>query len=704
MASLQLTVRPDGVAVITFDTPASPVNILSRDLFDEFAGVLDRVEGDPRVVACVFASGKRDSFVAGADIKEFLRIRLPVEGERFSRTGHGMLDRIARGPKPFVAAIHGAAFGGGLEVALACHARVATDDPKTVLGLPEVTLGLLPGGGGTQRLPRLVGIREALPMLLAGKRVRARKALRLGLVDAVVPPYDVVERAAEAALRLSRGQRVGRRPRRPLLDRALELPVVRSFVLDRARKATIAKTRGNYPAPLATLRCVEVGLAKGESAGFDQESVGFGLLSASPEAKALMGLFLSTTEAKKRAPAAAPRAVARLGVVGAGLMGAGIAGASVAHVPVAMRDVSLEALGRGVKAIDEGLASRVRSGSLTRLDADRARSHLRPTLDLADLAGADLVVEAVFEDVDVKRAVLAELEAHLGPDGVVASNTSALPIREIAAHARHPERVVGMHYFSPVHRMPLLEVVAAPASADWAVETARAFGIRQGKTVIVVRDGPGFYTTRVLSPYLNEAVVLLAEGAAVDAVDRALQDFGFPVGPLALIDEVGIDVGAHVSAFLGHAFAARGLDRSDAIARMAEAGYAGRKNRRGFYRYDGPRAKGGRPVDERVYTFFPGPRREMSAREMADRLSLLMVNEAVHCLQEEVVASPADGDLGAVLGIGFPPFRGGPFRYVDRVGAGHVVDQLESFARRLGPRFLPAPLLVDLAREGKTFY
>lgn len=705
MANMQITKRDDGIAVVTIDTPGSPVNILSRELFEEFSAVLDEIERDAGTVGAVIASGKLDSFIAGANVKEFLQIRLPVDGERFSRAGHTLLNRIARGRKPFVAAIHGPAFGGGLEVALACHYRIATDDPKTVLALPEVTLGLLPGGGGTQRVPEATGLRQGLPLLLTGKRVRARKAMRLGLVDAIVPPFGLVEIAATAARRLADGTLRPRRRQRELLDRLLELPLVRSFVIDRARRETLAKTRGNYPAPIATLRCVEVGMKQGEDAGFEQESLGFGMLTASPEAKALIGMFLATTELKKPNANVEPRPVRRLAVLGAGFMGAGIAGVSLDRVPVVLKDVALDALGRGVKTVDKGLDARVRSGALRRIDADRQRSRLVPALDPEAVAGSDLVIEAVFEDLDLKRRVLAETEAHVAAETVFASNTSALPIREIAEHARHPDRVLGMHYFSPVHRMPLLEIVVAPRTADWAVEAARRFGIAQGKTVIVVKDGPGFYTTRILAPFLNEATVLLEEGARIEAVDSALKDFGYPVGPVALMDEVGIDVGVHVAAFLGAAFAARGLESSDALGRMAAAGYLGRKNGRGFYRYGATRGKSEKQVDESVYGFFgSGEGREISAREMADRLCLLMVNEAIHCLQEEIVASPLEGDVGAVLGLGFPPFRGGPFRFVDRVGAAEVVDHLEAFARRLGPRYLPAPLLVDMAREGKTFY
>jgi 3-hydroxyacyl-CoA dehydrogenase/enoyl-CoA hydratase/3-hydroxybutyryl-CoA epimerase len=697
MTSLSLTKRPDGIAVVTFDTPGVSVNVLDQALFDEFAAVLDAIEADAAVRAVVVASAKRDSFVAGADLKHFLSIRLPVDGERFARAGQGLLDRIARGRRPFVAAMHGATLGGGLEIALACHARLATDDPKTIFGLPEVTLGLLPAGGGTQRLPRAIGLRRALAVMLTGERIRAREALRLGLVDALIPPFRIVDQAVDFARRVVGGDVDVLRPVPSIAERALELPIVRKFVLNSARARVLEKTRGNYPAPLATLRCVEVGLDRGLLAGYDQESGGFGRLCASPEAKSLIRIFLARTELKKRRGRAAPRAIERVGVVGAGLMGAGIAAVSLERSPVVLHDASPPALGRGVRAIDEGLAERVRSGALTRLDADRRRSRLRPTTDLDDLARADLVVEAVYEELELKRALLAEVEARVADETIFASNTSALPIHEIAVHARRPERVVGMHYFSPVQTMPLVEIVAAATTADWAVETARAYGLAQGKTAIVVKDGPGFYTTRILAP-------LLDEGADVRAVDEALRQYGFPVGPFELCDEVGLDVVAHVSESLGHAFAARGLEGTDVFGRMIANGFAGHKTGLGFYRYDDRPPKGGRPVNESVYTFFSGERRELSAREAGDRLCLLMVNEAMHCLQEGIITSPSDGDVGAVLGVGFPPFRGGPFRFVDTVGAGELVDHLEAFARRLGPRYLPAPLLVEMATEGTSFH
>lgn len=734
MEAIQLIKRNDGVAILRFDTPDSPVNILSSRFFGDFARHLDTIERDPDIRACVLASAKPDSFIAGADLDELLSITRPAQAEAFSREGHALLDRIASSSKPFVAAIHGPALGGGLEVALACHYRLASDDPKTVLALPEVQLGLLPAGGGTQRLIPLVGIERGLPMMLTGQRIRAAKACKMGLVDALTSPYGIAETACKAALMLTDGRLKPRNSqfssrRRSFKEKLLQGPL-RGLVLSKARQDVLAKTRGLYPAPLAILDCVAIGLsqapaakASGISKGQVQEERGFGKLVSSPEAKALIGLFHATTSKKKLPEHLHPRQVHRIGVLGAGLMGEGIAAVSIAKVPVVLKDVSDETLGRAAKNLHEGLARRVKSGAIAPVERDQHWHRLRFTTDASDLSQCDLVIEAVFEDLALKQRVLAETEAAIAPEAVYATNTSALPIAAIAANARHPERVLGMHYFSPVPKMPLLEIVVTPQTADWAIATAMAVGKAQGKTVIVVKDGPGFYTTRILAPFLNEAAVLLGEGASVEAIDRALKDFGFPVGPITLIDEVGIDVGAHVSQDLGRAFAHRGLQASDVLLRMSEAGFKGRKNGKGFYRYDVKgrhgNPHGGKPVNPEVYAFFTGSptgaheassgttgssRKTLATRNMVDRLALLMVNEAIYCLQEGILADATDGDLGAVMGLGFPPIHGGPFRYVDALGAATVVSRLEELARVHGPRFTPAPLLVEMAREGKRFH
>jgi 3-hydroxyacyl-CoA dehydrogenase/enoyl-CoA hydratase/carnithine racemase len=710
MEAIQLIKRNDGVAILRFDTPDSPVNILSSRFFADFARHLEAIARDPDLRACVLSSAKPDSFIAGADLDEVLAMTLPTQAAAFSREGHALLDRIAQSSKPFVAAIHGPALGGGLEVALACHYRLASDDPKTVLALPEVQLGLLPAGGGTQRLIPLVGLTLGLSMLLTGQRLRAAKAYKAGLVDALTSPFGIEETAAKAALMLADGKLKPKHRKATLMDRLMEGPL-RGMVLKQAREGVLAKTRGLYPAPLAILDCVRLGLADGfklGGRGYQQEELGFGALVTSPEAKNLIGIFHATTAKKKLPDGMTPREVRRIGVLGAGLMGEGIASVSISHVPVVLKDVSDETLSRAARNLHASLAKRVKSGALSAVERDRTWHRLRFTRDAADLAGCDLVIEAVFEDLDLKRRVLAETEAVLAPEAVYATNTSALPIADIAAEARHPERLLGMHYFSPVPKMPLLEIVVTPKTADWAIATAMATGKAQGKTVIVVKDGPGFYTTRILAPFLNEAAALLTEGASVEAIDRSLKDFGFPVGPITLIDEVGLDVAAHVSQDLGKAFAHRGITASDAMLRMVEAGYHGRKNGKGFYCYD-PEGKSGKSkrVNPEAIAFFRSatpPATLPRSQDLVDRLVLMMVNEAAYCLQEGILRDATDGDLGAVMGLGFPPLHGGPFRFADAMGLDRLVKRLEELASAHGKRFTPAPLLVEMAREGKRFH
>ena len=703
MGSFRTEVRADGVAVVTFDAPDSAVNTLSPTVIDEFEAEVSPLLQDPRVRAAVIASGKADTFIAGADLKVLDRMRTEAEAEALSRRGNVLLSRIAESRKPVVAAVHGAALGGGLEVALSCHYLIASDDPATVLGLPEVMLGLLPAGGGTQRLPRRIGLAGALPLLLTGQRLRARKARRLGIVDALTTPGGIADVAARAALLLAEG-RLARGPLAMAARVTLALPL-RALILRAARRQVAARTRGLYPAPPAILECVATGLSRGIASGLECESRHFGRLVASREGKCLVGLFHAMNELKKAPGGAEPRPVRRLAVIGAGFMGSGVASVSLGLCPVVLRDLDAKALSASARGISGGLDKQVRAGALTQAERDRRWSRLQPTSDLGAVAGADLVVEAVFEDLELKRRVLAEVEDVVPAETVFASNTSALSIAGIAAAAAHPERVLGMHYFSPVPKMPLLELVVAERTAPWAVATARAFAAAQGKTVIAVKDGPGFYTTRILAAYLNEAMLLLEEGAGIEAIDTAMKNFGFPVGPVALIDEVGIDVAAHVAADLGRRFADRGLAASPLLPRLLAAGFQGRKNRRGFYVYPPPGKKSRKRPNPAAYAALGlSGRRVVAAAEIADRMALMMVNEAVRCLQEEVIASPRDGDIGAVLGLGFPPFRGGPFHHVDATGAAAVAVSLEELAARLGARFAPSQLLLDRVKTGGKFF
>ncbi len=689
-----------GVLVLTLDVPGERVNMLGRGMLDEFQALLTEAETDRTLKALVIRSAKPDNFIAGADIKDFLAIKSALEGETLSRTGQALLDRLEALPIPVVAAIHGSCLGGGLEMALACRFRIATDDPRTVLGVPEVMLGLLPGAGGTQRIPRLVGLAAGLDLILTGRSLRARRALKVGLVDEVVPPPALLEAAKKAGLGLSSGILVLPRPGIPLSQR-----LMRPLIFHKARQSVREKTGGHYPAPFEAIEVVRRGTATTLAEGLQIEARAFGKLAVTDVSRALVSVFFATQEIKKDAgypDGTKGPEVKKLGVVGAGLMGAGIAGVSAEiGVPVRLKDASDEALGKGLRYVRNLLEERRKRGSLTRLEMQKRLDCLSPTLDYTGFRRADLVIEAVFEDVDLKRKVLAETEAAVSDVCVVASNTSSIPIQEIATGAKRPGRVLGMHFFSPVHKMLLLEVVVTPQTQAEAVATAVGYGRRLGKHVIVVRDGPGFYTSRTLAPYMNEAARLVEEGARVEDVDRASLAFGFPVGPMALLDEVGIDVGAKVAKVMNHHFGER-LSPPGAMTKVIADGRLGRKNGKGFYTYDGKRKR----VDETVYALLPGggARRDFAVREIQDRLVFAFLNEAALCLEEGILRSPRDGDVGAIFGLGFPPFLGGPFRYLDHLGARFAVEMLERLEAKHGPRFHPAQVLKDLARESWSFH
>jgi 3-hydroxyacyl-CoA dehydrogenase/enoyl-CoA hydratase/3-hydroxybutyryl-CoA epimerase len=695
----------DGIAVVTFDAPG-PVNTLNSRLATSFEAVLARLEADGAIRGAVLLSGKADTWIAGADIDELAAVTSAAEAEQLARAGQRLLDRLAALRTPVVAAIHGACLGGGLEVALACHWRLLSDHPKSTCALPEVQLGLLPGAGGTQRLPRLVGLSAALDLILTGRTVRPRAAKSLGLVDDLVPPAILREVALRRARELADGRR--RRAARPrgIAVRLLEdNPVGRMLLLRRARASVLQKTRGLYPAPLAALAVIAEGRAHGVARGLDAEARAFGRLAVTPECRELVYLFRATTALKKASgvdTAVTPRPVHRLGIVGGGFMGAGIATVAVQHdFLVRVRDASAERLVALQRSVRDALDERQRRRRLTSREHADAMARLSGGTDLTGFRRSQLVIEAVFEDLAVKHAVVREVEA-AAPDAIIASNTSTIPIARIAEGSARPGRIVGMHFFSPVPKMPLLEVIAAPATSDETIATAVDCGRRLGKTVIVVRDGPGFYVNRILAPYLNAAGALLDDGAATDAVDAALVAWGFPVGPLTLLDEVGLDVAGKSGAVLADAFGAR-LAGSASLARLLAAGRLGRKGGRGFYRYaDGRR---GAP-DDAVYamTAAGAPRRAIPRAEMQDRCVLPMLNEAVRCLADGIVRSPRDGDVGAVFGIGFPPFRGGPFRAIDAMGAAECVRRLEALDARFPGRYAPAPHLRAMAERGERFH
>jgi 3-hydroxyacyl-CoA dehydrogenase / enoyl-CoA hydratase / 3-hydroxybutyryl-CoA epimerase len=715
-SAFTFTLRDDGIGIIGIDVPGEKQNTLKPEFGPQFEAVLEQVRAQPGLKGLVLYSTKPGRFVAGADVGLFDTLRSAADAAEASRGCQRLFRAIEALPVPAVAAIDGVCLGGGLELALACRARICADSPSTRLGLPEVMLGLLPGAGGTQRLPRLIGIAAALDLMLTGKALRPARARRIGLVDAVVPPGILLDAAARHALALAQNKTaVWRTERRPAALRAaaqswaLERNALgRRLLFRQARMQTRAKTLGNYPAPERIIDVVETGWRRGIEAGYAAEAQAFGELAMSAVSRQCRGLFLAQNALKKaRFVDGAPtetRRPQRVGVLGGGLMGSGIAlvSASNAGHTVRLKDRDARGLGYGHAYLQKFYDKRVRRGAITAADAAAERARVTLTDDYSGFGQLDIVVEAVFEDLALKQRMLRDVEAHARSDTIFASNTSSIPIADIARAAKRPQNVIGLHYFSPVEKMPLLEIIATEQTSPDVVAACVAFGQAQGKTVIVVRDGPGFYTTRILAPYLNEATRILAEGVEPKAVDRALTQYGYPIGPVSLLDEVGIDVGTKVAPILAAAFGERMLPPPQSGA-MIEAGFLGRKSGRGFYVYDGKGA-GKRAVNPGLRRLGIAGGKTLPAQEIAERCTLAMANEAVFCLQDGVLFAPMHGDIGAVFGLGFPPFRGGPFRYLDAMGIDQAVARLQQLSERYGPRFAPAPLLVDMARGQRRFH
>ncbi len=699
----------DGLAWLVLDLPGKKVNVLSTRAMSWLGEQIGRLRDDPPA-GLVILSGKADSFVVGADLEELATLKDSESVVELLQRGHELIGRLVDLPFPTVAAIHGSCLGGGLELALACRFRVATQTSKTKLGLPEVQLGLIPGLGGTQRLPRLIGVPGALDLILTGRQLDARRAQKLGLVDEVCHPADLraaaeklarVSGAAAGAIEQRRGRGQG------LAARAAgwlaRVPFAAdALVYGKARTGVLAKTGGHYPAPLVAIDIVREGMRRPMARALDLETGAFAELVVSDVAKSLIGLFFLKTRGEARAAGIARDAlpVETIGVLGAGFMGSGVAQlAAEKGYRVVLKDQNPAAVGRGLGFCRERFRERVARRRMTEPEMRQAMGRIQGTVDDRPFARVDLVIEAVFEDLEVKRKVIAAVEVVAKETLIFASNTSTLPIGKIAATSARPERVVGMHFFSPVHKMPLLEVIRHPGTSEAALATAVAVGRRLGKTLIVVGDGPGFYTSRILASFLNEAAWLLVEGASIEQVDAALKDWGFPVGPFTLLDEVGLDVAAHAGATMAEAFSDR-IETPEVFAKMLADGRLGRKAGKGFHTY----GKGPKRVDPAVYGLIGWQKKEIPTPEITERCVLQMLNEAVLCLEEGILASPEDGDIGAIFGLGFPPFRGGLFRAADRWGAGTVVGLLEGHAARHGRRFTPASRLVEMAERGERFY
>jgi 3-hydroxyacyl-CoA dehydrogenase/enoyl-CoA hydratase/3-hydroxybutyryl-CoA epimerase len=701
-SNFHLEVGADRLATLTFDSPEKKLNVFTRTALQELETVLQELAGRQDVGCLILLSGKPAGFIAGADVEEIARVTDPVEAEAGSRVGHRLFAAWEALPFPTVAAIRGVCLGGGLEISLASTFRVASDRPDTKLGLPEVQLGILPAWGGSTRLPRLIGIADALDLILTGRTVDGRKALKLGLVDALLPDsrfLDEVRNFALAHLGNKHRDAADTDFKEMLLEKN---PVGRKILFDQARKKTLEQSRGHYPAPLRALEVVRLGLEQGVTAGFDAEARAAAELATSKISKNLLHVFRLTENAKKETglPGAEPRKVSSTAVLGAGVMGGGIAQliADKTDLPVRMKDVNDQALATGMMHAAELFDKQVKRRRLTIPESKRKMSLLLPTLDFSGFARADLVIEAIVENLGVKQEVFAETAKHVRADTVLASNTSSLSIAGIGARTQEHARVVGMHFFNPVGKMPLVEVIAPEGSDPVAVNTVFAYTRKLGKTPILVRDTPGFLVNRLLMFYSTEALWLLDEGYRMEDLDRAMTEWGMPVGPITLTDEVGIDVAFKVAHILRDAFGER-LPIPAWLDKVPSSGRLGTKNGKGFYLYEGGERKG---PDPSVYTLLglhptvenPDP------GLIADRMVLPMVNEAARCLEEKVAKSAADVDLALIFGTGFPPFRGGLCRWADQEGLESIVRTLERLESSVGDRFKPSDELRQTAEAG----
>ncbi|MEA2166040.1 MAG: 3-hydroxyacyl-CoA dehydrogenase / enoyl-CoA hydratase / 3-hydroxybutyryl-CoA epimerase [Thermoanaerobaculia bacterium] len=696
--------RDGDLAILWFDLPGEKVNKFSTVVMTEFAGVVDELEQASEIKRIIVASGKPSIFIAGADVNEFSKATSAAQAVEYTRFGQQTIHRFSKLPQVTVAAINGAALGGGCELALACDYRVMSDSPKAQIGLPETKLGIFPAWGGVTRLPRLIGLPAALDIILNGKTLDGRRAKKMGLVDEVVPAAILLDVAKQFS---GRGKRRGGNRTKFYVEGN---PLARRIIFGKARKAVLAQTHGHYPAPLKAIEVMDYGMSAGIERGLAREVdevvpliVGSTGESGSDVAQNLIRLFFMMEDSKKERVAAAPLEVRDAGVLGAGIMGGGIAQvvADKTDASVRMRDINWKAIAGGMKAAARIWKKKVDRRRMTRGEMQRSLARITSTIDWAGFERCDLVVEAVVENVDVKRQVLREFETIAKPGAIFATNTSTIPITDIAAQAAHPENVAGMHFFNPVDRMPLVEVIRGAKTSDLAMATVANFARKLGKTVVYCNDGPGFVVNRILGPYMNEAGFLLEEGNTIESIDKAMVDFGMPMGPMALLDEVGIDVAAKVAKILGGAFGER-MEPSQVVDTLYADGRYGKKNGKGLYLYEAGKRQG---PDGSVYKVL-GIRgtHPADAPAVVERMIFAMVNEAAMILDEKIVASPGELDLAMIMGTGFPPFRGGLLRYADKLGLPYILARLDDLAQKHGKRFLATAALRKLAERDGKFY
>jgi len=712
---LNYSVDGDGIATIEFDYPGKSQNILNAGSMGAYADTMRKALADPAVKGIVVASAKKD-FIAGGDLGEMAGCTDAASFHASINEWHGLMRAIELGGKPVAAALNGTTLGGGLEVALSCHHRVAADNPKARFGFPEVTLGLLPGAGGTQRTPRLTGMQAAAPLLMEGKRIKAAEALKMGLIHAVVP---VGEERQAARKWVAEAIASGVKPLQPWDQKGFRIPgggpgTPNGMQMLMAANAMLReKTYDNYPAPRHILSCVYEGLSTNLDTGLAIESRYFTNLVMSPVSKNMIrSLFFGMNEANKLASRPAgvpPQKYTKIGMLGAGMMGAGIAmSTAAAGIDIVLLDTSADAAAKGKAYAAKQWAKQVARGRMAQEAMDALLARIHPTADYADLKGCELVIEAVFEKREIKADVTKKTEAVIGADAIFASNTSTLPITGLAEASVRPANFIGLHFFSPAEKMPLVEIIVGKATSDATLARSMDYVRAIGKTPIVVNDSRGFYTSRVFGTYVSEGMALLEEGVAPALIDKAGLMAGMPVGPLALADEVSIElvhkIAQQTRADLGTAYVERAADRV-AAKMVADLGRLGRKSGAGFYDYP---ADGQQHATKRLWPGlaekFPVKTEQPALEEIIERLILVQSVETARCLEEKVLRAPIDADVGAILGWGYPPFRGGPIGWLHTLGLAAAVAALDRLTAKHGPRFAAPAMLRDMAARGERFY
>lgn len=706
--AFQLTVS-SGIGRLIFDLKDQSVNLLSPPIINELESIIDELEKRDDIQVLLIQSGKKLSFIAGADLHVFQpAFKDPKLVKKIIQKGHTLLKKLENLPFPTIAIIHGACLGGGLELALACNYRIVSDHPQTLLGLPEVNLGLFPGWGGTIRLPKLIGLIRSLPIILSGKPVSAIKAWKIKLADAIFP-WEFLQEKIEPFIQSCLSPKgknaiLKKRKRHTLRSFLLEKnPIGRLFLFWTTKNELLKKTKGHYPAHLAVLQLIQKSYPLPLNLGLKKEIEAFvqSIPQTFSNSKNLIQLFFTRESLKKEAKKFQSNVpIESLGIIGAGTMGSGIAWVfSHGGYPVRLKDIDWKDIGKGYANIWKIYKKLMEIKKLSPSDASLQFHQISTTLDYTGFKKLDLILEAIPEELSLKKNTFQQLEEIVSKETLIASNTSSLTITELSKEMNNPERLIGMHFFNPAHRMPLVEVVPGKLTSEKSIAKAMELCLKLGKIPLLVKDSPGFLVNRILSPTLLELMHMLQEGVEITKLDRTILDFGFPMEPLLLADHLGNDINLKALTSFEQAFGER-MQVPTILKKMVAQNLLGCKTKKGFY-LDHTNKKKPNPDIKKLLDCPPKP---IDQKEIIQRALLVMVNEAARCLQEDIVSSPEYLDMALILGLGFPPFRGGILRYADQQGISQVVKRLDQLAKEHGPRFIPCQLLQEMEKTGKQFY